>query len=98
MVASGTIKVARFYDLAWPDLRSDHPMSLSAADPHFISASRSVATRIVDEKLKELHVEELRVQANDRGIAHLEIDPEREKKLLTKLDLRVVPSCPCWHP
>lgn len=48
-------------------------------------------SHIADEKLKELHVEELRVQANDRHIAQFEIDPEKEKKLLRKLDLRVVP-------
>ncbi|KAF2169761.1 hypothetical protein M409DRAFT_64778 [Zasmidium cellare ATCC 36951] len=48
-------------------------------------------SHIADEKLKELRVEELRVQANDRHIAQFEIDPEKEKKLLRKLDLRVVP-------
>lgn len=48
-------------------------------------------THIADQKLKELQVEELRVQANDRRIANFEIDPEKEKKLLRKLDLRVVP-------
>lgn len=48
-------------------------------------------SHIADEKLKELHVEELRVQANDRRIAQFEIDPEAEKRLLRKLDLRVVP-------
>lgn len=48
-------------------------------------------THVADTKLKELHVEELRVQANDRRIAQFEIDPEKERKLLRKLDLRVVP-------
>lgn len=49
-------------------------------------------TDIADEKLyNELRVQEKTVQANDRSIASYEIDPEAEKKLLRKLDLRVVP-------
>ena len=48
-------------------------------------------THIADEKLKELHVEELTVKANDRNIARYDIDPEAEKRLLRKLDMRVVP-------
>ena len=48
-------------------------------------------SHIADEKLKELHVEERTVRANDRTIEKYEIDPEAEKKLLWKLDLRVVP-------
>ena len=48
-------------------------------------------TEIADEKLKELHVEDITVQANDRRIERFEIDPEAEKKLLRKIDLRVVP-------
>ena len=31
------------------------------------------------------------VKVNDRNIAHFDIDPIAEKKLLRKLDLRVVP-------
>jgi len=48
-------------------------------------------THIADAKLKELHIEEATVKANDRNISQYEIDPEAEKKLLRKLDLRVVP-------
>lgn len=49
-------------------------------------------TNIADEKLyNELRVQEKTVQANDRNIASYEIDAEAEKKLLRKLDLRVVP-------
>ncbi|KAK0935149.1 hypothetical protein LTR29_013249 [Friedmanniomyces endolithicus] len=47
-------------------------------------------THIADDKLAELHVEEL--VANDRSVERYEIDPEAEKKLLRKLDLRVVPA------
>jgi len=48
-------------------------------------------THIADEKLKELHVEDITVKANDRHIEQYEIDPVAEKALLRKLDLRVVP-------
>jgi hypothetical protein len=48
-------------------------------------------THIADDKLKELHVDERTVHANDRTTARYEIDPVAEKKLLRKLDLRVVP-------
>ena len=48
-------------------------------------------TNIADDKLRELRVEDLKVRANDRKIERYEIDPEAEKKLLRKLDLRVVP-------
>jgi hypothetical protein len=47
-------------------------------------------THIADEKLKELHVEEATVKANDRKAEAYEIDPVAEKKLLMKLDWRVV--------
>ena len=43
------------------------------------------------EKLAQLHVDERVVSANDRTAARFEIDPVAEKKLLWKLDLRVVP-------
>ena len=48
-------------------------------------------THIADDKLAELHVHERTVRANDRRIERFEIDPEAEKRLLRKLDLRVVP-------
>ena len=48
-------------------------------------------TDIGREKLRELRVEERIVRANDRTIERFEIDPVREKQLLWKLDLRVVP-------
>ena len=49
-------------------------------------------THIADEKLyNELRVQEQTVKANNRGIENYEIDPAAEKKLLRKLDLRVVP-------
>ena len=48
-------------------------------------------THIADEKLKELGVSEITVKANDRKAARYEIDPVAEKRLLRKLDLRVVP-------
>lgn len=48
-------------------------------------------THIADEKLKELHVQDVIVTANDRKAARYELDPEAEKRLLRKLDLRVVP-------
>ena len=48
-------------------------------------------THIADEKLKALGVEDITVRANDRSIEQFEIDPIAEKKLLRKLDLRVVP-------
>ena len=43
------------------------------------------------EKLAQLRVNERVVSANDRAAARFEIDPVAEKKLLRKLDLRVVP-------
>jgi hypothetical protein len=43
------------------------------------------------EKLAQLRVDERVVSANDRAAARFEIDPIAEKKLLWKLDLRVVP-------
>lgn len=48
-------------------------------------------TAIGREKLAQLHVDERVVSANDRSAARFEIDPVAEKKLLRKLDLRVVP-------
>jgi len=48
-------------------------------------------THLADDKLKELHVEEIIVQANDRHAEKYMIDAEAEKKLLWKVDLRVVP-------
>jgi len=49
-------------------------------------------THIADEKLyNELRVQEKTVKANDRSIANYDIDPVAEKKLLRKIDLRVVP-------
>ncbi|TKA49262.1 hypothetical protein B0A55_12856, partial [Friedmanniomyces simplex] len=48
-------------------------------------------THIADDKLAELHVEELVVKANDRNVERYDIDPVAEKKLLRKLDWRVVP-------
>ena len=48
-------------------------------------------TDIGREKLRELRVEDRIVRANDRAIERFEIDPVREKQLLWKLDLRVVP-------
>ena len=48
-------------------------------------------THIADEKLKELQVDDIVVRANDRNIERFEIDPIAEKRLLRKLDLRVVP-------
>lgn len=48
-------------------------------------------TELGKERLKELHIEERVVSANDRTTARFEIDPVAEKKLLWKLDLRVVP-------
>lgn len=48
-------------------------------------------THIADQKLKELHVEDITVKANDRNIERYEIDPEAEKKLLRKLDFRIIP-------
>ena len=48
-------------------------------------------THIADDKLKELHIEERTVFANDRKAERYEIDPVAEKKLLRKLDFRVVP-------
>lgn len=49
-------------------------------------------TNIADEKLyTELRVQDKTVKANDRSIANYEIDAEAEKKLLRKLDYRVVP-------
>ncbi|KAK5135190.1 hypothetical protein LTR08_005577 [Meristemomyces frigidus] len=48
-------------------------------------------THIADEKLRDLHVEETIAQANDRSVEQYAIDPVAEKKLLRKLDMRVVP-------
>lgn len=48
-------------------------------------------TNIANEKLRELHVEDIRVTANDRQAERYEIDPQAEKKLLRKIDFRVVP-------
>jgi hypothetical protein len=48
-------------------------------------------THIAGDKLKELQVEDITVRANDRRAGQYEIDPEAERELLRKLDLRVVP-------
>ncbi|GAB7363367.1 hypothetical protein MBLNU230_g3647t1 [Neophaeotheca triangularis] len=48
-------------------------------------------THIADAKLKELHVEETTVSANDRRAARYGIDAVAEKKLLRKVDLLVIP-------
>ena len=48
-------------------------------------------THLADEKLKELHIDEITVKANDRAAERYEIDAEAEKKLLRKLDMRVLP-------
>ncbi|KAK3068470.1 hypothetical protein LTR53_013925 [Teratosphaeriaceae sp. CCFEE 6253] len=48
-------------------------------------------THIADDKLAELHVEDIVVRANDRHAERFEIDPVAERKLLRKLDWRVVP-------
>jgi hypothetical protein len=48
-------------------------------------------TELGQAKLKELHVEEKIVVANDRRAERFEIDPAAEKRLLWKVDLRVVP-------
>ncbi|OQO01552.1 hypothetical protein B0A48_12588 [Cryoendolithus antarcticus] len=48
-------------------------------------------SHIADEKLKQLHVEDSTVTANDRKAADFDIDPVAEKKLLRKIDLRLVP-------
>ena len=48
-------------------------------------------SHVADEKLKELHVESLTVQANDRTAAKYDIDPEGERKLLRKIDSRLIP-------
>ena len=52
---------------------------------------RSMDSHLADEKLKELHVEEVIVKANDRSAEEYAIDPVAEKALLRKLDIRVVP-------
>ncbi|KAK4549097.1 hypothetical protein LTR36_007553 [Oleoguttula mirabilis] len=51
-------------------------------------------THIADEKLKELHIEEVIVKANDKHAERYDIDPEAEKKLLRKIDFRLIP--PLW--
>lgn len=48
-------------------------------------------THIADEKSRELDVQDMKVAANDRQAGRYEIDPQAEKKLLRKIDLRVVP-------
>ena len=51
----------------------------------------SMDSHFADEKLKELHVEEVIANANDRSVEQYAIDPVAEKALLRKLDVRVVP-------
>ncbi|KAF7193225.1 putative transporter [Pseudocercospora fuligena] len=50
-------------------------------------------SHIADKRLKDLHVEEIKVKtgADARATAQYEIDPLREKALVRKLDVRVVP-------
>lgn len=48
-------------------------------------------THVADDKLKELHVEDIVVKANDRSTENYEIDPVAEKKLLRKIDLHLIP-------
>lgn len=65
------------------NLRQNHQLYLADA---------KMDTHIADDKLyTELRVHEKTVQANDRSIENYEIDPVAEKRLLRKLDLRVVP-------
>lgn len=56
-------------------------------------ASPTMNSDMADQKLKELHIEELTVKTGGdaRATAQYAIDPAREKALLRKLDLRVVP-------
>lgn len=76
----------------WSPRLSRHYRPVSCLTPFGQVAYRyNMDTEIADAKLKELHVEELRVQANDRRIAQFDIDPVKEKQLLRKLDIRVVP-------
>ena len=46
---------------------------------------------IAGEKLRELHVESVTVQTNSLSIPAYAIDPVAERKLLRKVDFRVVP-------
>lgn len=48
-------------------------------------------SHLADSKLKELHVESLTVQANDRSAAKYDIDPVAERALLRKIDVRLIP-------
>lgn len=48
-------------------------------------------SHLADEKLKELHVESLTVKANDRTAAKYDMDPVAERKLLRKIDFRLIP-------
>lgn len=48
-------------------------------------------SHLADEKLKELHVEDLTVRANDRTAAKYDIDAVAERKLLRKIDVRLIP-------
>ena len=48
-------------------------------------------THTADEKLKELHIEEATVKANDRSAERYDLDPVAEKKLLRKIDWHIVP-------
>ena len=52
-------------------------------------------THIADEKLKELHIEEATVKANDRNGERYDLDPAAEKKLLRKIDWHIVPILWC---
>lgn len=47
-------------------------------------------SHLADNKLKELHVESLTVRANDRTAAKYEIDAVAERRLLRKVDLRLM--------
>jgi len=79
---------------------TDFVASLTRVHPHCARVTFSASTtrnsaimdtHIADDKLKELHVEDRTVLANDRKAPAFEIDPVAEKKLLRKLDMRVVP-------
>lgn len=47
-------------------------------------------SHIADDKLRELHIEDATVKANNDALEY-ELDPEAERKLLRKIDIHVVP-------
>lgn len=82
----------------YPKVASSKPMRKCSPSLRFLFSfffqyqkkKDDMDTHIADDKLRELHIEDTTVKANNEALEY-ELDPVAEKKLLRKIDLHVVP-------